>query len=238
MKRFRVVSVDMFGTLVDVASRKYLVWRTFLKDRYTAELAEKYWGRATDLLFQYFEGQVIQRGQFVSLKEIFEICYSKLFSEIDLDFDPKEAAQILAHQHSLSTPHSDAVLFLDSVGKEYPICLSSDTDEDMLGALKQLYAFDSIVTSERLESYKTSADKRFFSEIINHYGVRPEDIIHIGDSSSDIIGAREAGIVTCWLNRDRRIWSHDIKPNHEVNSLVETASMLGVDIDSRLLGST
>ncbi len=232
MTQFRVVSVDMFGTLVNVGSRKYLVWRTFLKDRYTDELAEEYWGRATDLVFQYFEDQVIQKRQYIPPKAIFETCYSKLFSEIALDFNPKEAAQVLAHQHSFSTPYGDAMLFLDSVGKEYPICLSSDTDEDMLGSLKQLYPFDNIVTSERLESYKTSSDKRFFSEIINHYGVRPKNIIHIGDSSSDIVGASEAEIVTCWLNRNDRIWSHDIKPDYEVKSLIEAASVLGVSIGS------
>ena len=231
MKRFSIVSVDMFGTLVDVSSRKYVIWRAFLKDRYSDELAEQYWERATDLVFQYYD-QVIQKRQYVPPKVIYEICYSKLFLEIDLDIDPKEAARLLAHQHSFSTPYGDAMIFLDSVGKEYPICVSSDTDEDMLGPLRQLYPFDNIVTSEQLGSYKTSADKRFFSAVINHYGARPESIIHIGDSGSDVIGASEAGIVTCWLNRKHRIWSHDVEPDYEVNSLIEVASILGIDIDS------
>jgi len=230
MMEFRIVSIDMFGTLVDVGSRKYAVWQTFLKEEYSEELAEKYWAQATDLLFQYFEEQVLPGDQYIPLKTIFEVCYSKMFSEIGLDFDPEEAARVLAYQHTFSVPYNDAKQFLDAVGREYPICLSSDTDEDMLPLLRTLYPFDNIFTSEQLESYKASADSSFFPAVINHYGVRPESIIHIGDSTSDIIGAGEAGIATCWLNRNRRIWSHGRAPDYEVNSLIEAALVLGVDI--------
>ncbi|UCB42202.1 MAG: HAD family hydrolase [Dehalococcoidales bacterium] len=229
---FRVASIDMFGTLVDIGSIRHAVWRTFLKDRYTAELADEYWNRVGDLLFQLIDDQIIEERPYVPLKVIFETMYSRFFPEISLDFDPKEAAVVLAHQHPFSTLYDDTVPFLESVSKEYPICLASDTDDDMLGPLRQLYPFDRVITSEQIESYKASADKRFFSEIIDQYGVKPENIIHIGDSSYDIIGAGEVGIVTCWLNRNDRTWSHDTKPDYEVNSLIDAASILGIDIDS------
>ena len=232
MTEFNVVSIDMFGTLVDIGSIRHVVWRTFLKDGYTTELANEYWNRVGDLLFQLIDDHIIEERPYVPLKAIFETMYSRFFSDIGLDFNPREAARVLAHQHPYSTPHKDAVPFLDSVGRQYPICLASDTDEDMLGSLVKIHPFDKVITSERIESYKAGADGRFFSEIIGHYGVKPEHIIHIGDSSYDIIGASEAGIVTCWLNRNDTVWSHDITPDYEVTSLFEAASVLGVDIDS------
>ena len=232
MTDFSVVSIDMFGTLVDINSIRHAVWRTFLRDRYTAELAEEYWSRVGDLLFQLIDDQIFEVRPYTSLKAIFETMYSRFFSLIGLDFDPKEAALVLAHHHPFSTPHNDAVAFLDSVGRQYPICLASDTDEDMLGSLLDLHPFDKVVTSEGRASYKASADRRFFSEIIDHYRVRPEHIIHIGDSSYDIIGASESGLITCWLNRNQSVWSHNIAPDYEVSSLLEAASILGVDIDS------
>ncbi|HEY33238.1 MAG TPA: HAD family hydrolase [Dehalococcoidia bacterium] len=227
---FKVISIDMFGTLVDIDSIRHAVWRTFLKDRYTTELADEYWNRVGDLLFQLIDDHIIEERSYVPLKAIFEMMYSGFFSEIGLDFDPKEAAMVLVQQHAFSTPHDDAIRFLDSVGREYPICLASDTDDDMLGPLTQMYPFDRVITSEQIESYKASADKRFFSEIVDQYGVKPEHIIHIGDSSYDIIGASEVGITTCWLNRNNRTWSHGTKPDYEVNSLIEAASILGIDI--------
>jgi 2-haloalkanoic acid dehalogenase type II len=231
MSDFKVVSVDMFGTLVDVNSIAPLVWRQFLKDRYTIELAKQYWDRANVLLFQIYD-RVIQEQRYVPPKVIFKQCYSELFREIGLDFDPEKAALILAHNHSFSEPFSDAAPFLNAVGKNFPICVSSDTDEDMLGQLKHLYPFDTVFTSESLETYKTGANGRFFSAVIDYYDKEPERIIHIGDSLSDIIGAKEAGIVTCWLNRKNKTWSHDIKPDYEVKSLFKAASILGINIGS------
>jgi len=228
---FKVVSIDMFGTLVDIDSIRHAVWRTFLKDRYTTELADEYWDRAGDLLFQFVDDQIIEERPYISLKATFATMYSRFFSEIGLDFDPQEAALVLAQHHAFSTIHDDTMPFLDSVGKEYPICLSSDTDDDMLGPLTQMYAFDRVITSEQMKSYKASPDKRFFAELIDNYGVKPEHIIHIGDSSYDIIGAGGAGITTCWLNRNNRVWSHDATPDYAVNSLIDAASVLGINID-------
>jgi hypothetical protein len=55
MKKFNVVSLDMFGTLADLSSVKYLVWQQFLQDKYTKDLADEYWNLATDYLFEYYE---------------------------------------------------------------------------------------------------------------------------------------------------------------------------------------
>lgn len=88
----------------------------------------------------------------------------------------------------------------------------SDADDDMLESLKQIFEFDHIFISEMLRLYKLTLDSKFFSSVIDHYKVKPENIMHIGDSHADVIGANKVGIVTCWLNINDRIWSCDIKP--------------------------
>ena len=99
MTEFNVVSIDMFGTLVDIGSIRHVVWRTFLKDGYTTELANDYWNRVGDLLFQLIDDHIIEERPYVPLKAIFETMYSRFFSDIGLDFNPREAARVLAHQH-------------------------------------------------------------------------------------------------------------------------------------------
>lgn len=227
MRQIKVVSIDMFRTLVDLESVEHDIWRMLLKDKYTTELAEKCSAHAGNSFFKY-----LPKARFLSVKSIFRECFAEIFSGIDIGFDPAEATKIWAQQHSFSKPFGDSMLFLNSVGKEYPICLASDTDDDMLGPLKQMYTFDYIFTSERLSSYKANADGRFFSAIVNHYGVGPEEIIHIGDGRLEIVGASKAGIITCWLNRTGLKWSHDIKPDYVVSSLIEAAAILSVSIDS------
>ncbi len=217
----------MFRTLVDLESRKVAQWQMLLKDKYTIELAQECDAHLDNSWLKHS-----QQDKFLSVKSMFMMCFTELHSRIDFELDPPEATEMWAQQHSLSEPFGDSMLFLNSVGKEYPICLASDTDDDMLGTLKQMYAFDNIFTSEQLGSYKANADGKFFSAIINHYRVRPEEIIHIGDSDSEIIGASKAGVIACWLNRTGIKWSHDIEPDYEVDSLIEAASILGIDIDS------
>jgi putative hydrolase of the HAD superfamily len=90
-----------------------------------------------------------------------------------------------------------------------------------------------VVTSEEVGAYKTNSDNRFFYEVIKHFNVMPWDIIHIGDSAADIIGAGESGIVTCWLNRRNKVLPQGTSPDYQVKSLVEAASLLGLDIGSR-----
>ncbi len=232
MRRPKVVSVDMFGTLVDLGSIKRAVWREFLGEGYTDELADAHWGRATELLFGYFEDRVTGRGNYVPLRTIFTDCYAAVFTEIGLDFDPTVAAAILADHHSQSTPYEDAAPFLTAVGACYPLCLSSDADDDMLPPLARSHPFDQAVISERLEAYKSSPDRRFFAEVVRRCQVAPEEIFHIGDAGFDVIGAARAGIVTCWLNRNSRDWAHDVQPDHEVTTLIEAASLLGIEIAS------
>jgi FMN hydrolase / 5-amino-6-(5-phospho-D-ribitylamino)uracil phosphatase len=228
MPSFKIVSVDMFGTLVNVDSIAPDVWKAFLKNEYSSELAEKYWNRASELVFKYFDEQIIKKGRYVSLDTIFRECYEELFLEIKLKFNPGEASKVLAYHHSHSKPYGDALSFLGSAGGKYPVCLSSDTSDFMLGDLTKLYPFDHIFTSENLLSYKSNSGGRFFSAVTSHYGISPEDIIHIGDSNSDVIGAHDAGVTSCWLNRNNRKWTNAVKPDYEAASLVEVAKIMGI----------
>jgi len=55
----------------------------------------------------------------------------------------------------------------------------------------------------------------------------PEQLIHIGDSlATDAEGARRAGAVSVWLNRDRIPNHTDIRPDHEIHSLIELEDFL------------
>ena len=226
MKRFEVVSIDMFRTLADVDHLlKYERWQRLLKNSYSVDRA-----RECQSLLDSSWAKNFPEDRFALQKQIFQICLTDLLSEIPFEFSLSEATELTVVLHSLSRPFDDSIAFLNQVGKEYLICLASDTDEDILGTLRNMYAFDHIFTSEQLRTYKGTADGRFFLPIIDHYGVRPELIIHIGDERQEIIGAGKVGIITCWLNRNSKVWLDDVKPDYEVKSLIEAASVLGVDV--------
>ncbi|SEN30489.1 putative hydrolase of the HAD superfamily [Paenibacillus sophorae] len=42
MKDFKIISLDMFQTLVNIESRREQIWRPILQNTFTAQLAEEY----------------------------------------------------------------------------------------------------------------------------------------------------------------------------------------------------
>ena len=80
--------------------------------------------------------------------------------------------------------------------------------------------------SEDLKSYKGNSKGVFFNSILDHFNVIPEQVLHIGDSSSDIIGASKLNIDTCWINRHEYKKHFEIVPTYEIKSLEELYPIL------------
>ena len=50
-------------------------------------------------------------------------------------------------------------------------------------------------------------DPGIFLAAAEHLGVPPENILHIGDDAElDVVGARDVGMRTAWINRQRAAW--------------------------------
>lgn len=86
-----------------------------------------------------------------------------------------------------------------------PIYIVSNIDrEDILKAVEfhELKPND-IFTSEDAKSYKPR--KELFELAFHATGLKPNEVVHIGDSlSSDIQGANAVGINAIWINRSFR----------------------------------
>ena len=112
MKRIKVVSIDMFRTLVDLESVEQISWRMILKDKYTVALAKECRAHAGNSWLKYS-----QQDKFLSVKSITKTWLTELLTRIDTGFDPDEATKLWTQQHSLSKPFDDSMLFLNSMGK-------------------------------------------------------------------------------------------------------------------------
>jgi FMN phosphatase YigB (HAD superfamily) len=222
--RAKVVSVDMFRTLVDLAAVENAIWPAVLGDSYSPQLAADCAAHASSTLFDY-----LSPARFMTCKQVFAACFGDVFASRRIEADAHEAARLWAAQHCLSPAFPDSAGFLNTVGRGRLLCLASDTDEDMLGPLKEMYAFDHVFTSETLVCYKAYGDGRFFNAIVHHYGVDPAGIVHVGDGVNEIVGAKNAGLITCWLNRAGSHWTHHLKPDFEARSLSEAALFLDLE---------
>jgi FMN hydrolase / 5-amino-6-(5-phospho-D-ribitylamino)uracil phosphatase len=71
-------------------------------------------------------------------------------------------------------------------------------------------------------------DPRIYQALVAMAGVAPHAIWHVGDDvAADVLGARDAGLVPVWMNRDGRPWPVDAPPpEFEVRDLDELAELV------------
>lgn len=224
MQPFRIISLDMFQTLVNIQGRRVEVWKPLLKQEFSEARSLEL---GSQLLKGYYTAASAAReaGTFISSREIYYIGFQSISQKYGLDYDSTQAVDNLFAQHRLSEMYADTLAFLERICGEYQVCIVSDTDELMLPEFYRNYPI-TLFTSEAYQSYKNDSQNRMFTEVIAHYGVEPGQILHIGDSAADILGAARAGIRSCWLNRDGQQWQHEVKPDYTAETLDEVYTLL------------
>ena len=70
-------------------------------------------------------------------------------------------------------------------------------------------------------------DVRIFHAAASQAGVRPEEVLHVGDDShADVLGAWQAGMQAVWVSRDNHVWAHEAPQPFTVQQLSELCDHL------------
>jgi putative hydrolase of the HAD superfamily len=103
---------------------------------------------------------------------------------------------------------------------------ASDTQRDALRLTRIEHRFGAIIVSGEVRIAKP--DIAVFRLALEKLGVAPEEALHVGDSpTTDVAGARAAGVTAVWLNRRRIAKNADApEPDHEIASLTEIPGLL------------
>lgn len=108
-----------------------------------------------------------------------------------------------------------------------PVCVVSNIDRADIEAAIDFHglAFDHVVTSEEVKSYKPRPE--LFERALDLLGVGRDAVLHAGDSlSSDVAGANSVGVPVAWVNRSARPRPPRVSLQAEVASLAELADLL------------
>jgi len=85
--------------------------------------------------------------------------------------------------------------------------------------------FDLILISGEVHSRKP--EKKIFEKAISFFNKDRSSFIMIGNSlRSDILGAKNAGIISVWINRKRKIIQGDVRPDYEIDNLEQIFSII------------
>lgn len=234
------LSVDVFETLIDLGAVKPAVVREVCALAGTRPRPEL-WDRVSDDIGRQFrsmersgaKGSPGSAGQaFTNVAGLFEQAYAVVLPSLGLSgAHAAEAARVLLNYHAQAPAYRDARHFLEGAARAMPVCVASDADRANLDeCLEQsgLAPFLPLrVCSEQVGGYKAQPDGRLFQAVLAALGRLPEEVAHVGDSQSDVVGARRAGLVSVWLNRHGRRWPReDVYPDLVVRSLDELSELL------------
>jgi HAD superfamily hydrolase (TIGR01549 family) len=227
--KFELLCVDMFQTLVNVNTRIPFIWQRILKDKYSEARAYECAKSVRKNVFYGFHESASNCREFIDLKTMFKPFFQTVLKEMNISFDADEAVKIFMDEHTKATPYDDVKNFFELLENTMPICLVTDADYEMVMPIIKNYRFDEIFISEKSMSYKNEPKSKIFKDVLRHYSISPEKVLHIGDSSSDIVGANRVGMKTCWINREDVTWNYYPYPDYIIKSLNEIEKI----VDSR-----
>lgn len=71
-------------------------------------------------------------------------------------------------------------------------------------------------------------DARIFRHLLDVAGVEAHQVLHVGDDPlTDVGGARSAGLLSAWMNRDGRDWpANAARADYEVKTMAELADLV------------
>jgi 2-haloalkanoic acid dehalogenase type II len=141
--------------------------------------------------------------------------------------------------HCVAPVYDDVAPALDALRDDgLRIGVLSDADTDFLLPTIELngLGLDAVISSEQHGCYKPH--RSFFLAGCALVDVSPEQAVYVGDTPrADILGARNAGMRTVWINRTGRPWPEDLEPaDAEIRALDELRSVvarLGAEVSWR-----
>ncbi len=144
--------------------------------------------------------------KFADLKEAFEnVC-----KEFAISPPPYKLNTLIGMWNKnwlLAKPYPETIQLLGELKKNYKLVLISNTDnfsvEPVLKKFDLEKYFDLILLSYKTGILKT--DKQMFEQALKNFGIKPEEVIMVGDSiESDIKPAEEFGIKAVLVDRRNR----------------------------------
>jgi len=157
----------------------------------------------------------------------------KIFLKM-LNLDDEAAGDISAVYISslagMKTEVKGASLVLNHLNGKYQLGIISnglaDTQYRKLEAIGARKFFDCILISETVGIQKP--DPGIYWQAGSSLGKQPSECLYVGNSYNiDILGASEAGMITCWFNpRGTRPIIESAKPDYEIKNLEKLLDLL------------
>jgi 2-haloalkanoic acid dehalogenase type II len=192
--RPKMMSFDVFGTLISVRDSSYGAFESILADSGARHLDVK-------AFWEHWEQRNIAHywQPYRSYREICELSLAESFAHFRVAGDSR-----LIDRYFEAFPrfllYDDVVRTLDLLSARYKLAVVSNIDDDLLAHTPLRRNFDLVCTAQRAKGYKP--DGTLFRYLIDKSGVAKHEILHAGQSQfTDLVGGKPLGLTIAWINR-------------------------------------
>jgi len=215
----RLLSFDVFGTLISVRDGSYAAFQSILRDCNAADTDVKaFWEHWEERNIAHY------RAPYQPYKAICALSLEETFAHFGLTGD---GAMIQRYFDAFSgfELYPDVLPTLDVLSKHVRLAIVSNIDDDLLAATPLHPDFDLVCTAQRAKGYKP--DGALFRYLIDNAGVARDEILHAGQSQfTDLVGGKPLGLRIAWINR-RGVALHPSVPRPDY-TLPDIASLIGL----------
>jgi 2-haloacid dehalogenase len=190
----KLMSFDVFGTLVDVRAHSYAAFQSILTDCGVA-------GIDVRAFWEHWEKRNIAHywEPYRRYREICELSLAETFAHFGINGSPRLIARYFDAFPGLQL-FPDVAPTLERLAGRYRLAVVSNIDDDLLAATQLGRAFDLVCTAEKAKGYKP--DGTLFRYLIANAGCARDDILHSGQSQfTDMVGGKPLGLTIAWINR-------------------------------------
>ncbi|MBX9588510.1 MAG: HAD hydrolase-like protein [Hyphomonadaceae bacterium] len=232
----KLISFDVFGTLISVRDGSYAAFASILRDaggsgRVDVKEFWEHWEERN--IAHYWE-------PYRRYRDICELSLAETLAHYGLN-----GAPALIRRYFDAFPafrlYEDVLPTLDKLASRYRLAIVSNIDDDLLHLTPLARDFDLVCTAERAGGYKP--DGTLFKFLIEHaqgqFSAARRDILHCGQSQfTDMVGAKPLGLTVAWINRRGVALSPDVPPpDYTFSDIASALAIVADDPPTILRGS-
>jgi len=232
------VLFDAYGTVLDVGTYHRDITTLVVQQSSTVfgittsvEEFNAYWSEEFE---RAFRDVIVYCGEFRNMRDLYGITARNVFQRYGVSVPD---TFIDGLNEIFKKMLDEAVAILPNVKKTLEILCVNGYRLGMVsnGDTKELFAhlngvsdlFEVIVASEELEAYKPHS--RLFDEAVRRINVERQATAFVGDTiTSDVLGAKKAGLTAVWYNKKQRISKPEIRPDFEIRDMAEILEIIGL----------
>ena len=123
--------------------------------------------------------------------------------------------------------YEDVLPGLERLKQRFRLFTASNGNAD-LERIGLAHFFERSLSARQVGALKP--DPILFHKVIEGTGLEPQQVVYVGDDPAlDVVGARAAGMLPVWINREQAQWPAEFGPTvHTVRTLDELGSLLGL----------